>query len=85
MNEQATFSEEARRYQIGLFVGRLNWDNWDSYENGTDPNCIETRLLKLTTKYFAKNLSLAEMCEQEGLDVNEFLTQGFSIRARVVE
>ena len=81
----STFSEESRRYQIGLFVGRLNWDNWDSYENGTDPNCIETRLLKLTNKYFAKILSLAEMCEQEGLDVNEFLTQGFSIRARVVE
>ena len=85
MNKQTTFFEQCQQYQIGLFVGRLNWDNWDSYENGTDPNCIETRLLKLTNKYFAKNLSLAEMCEQEGLDVNEFLTQGFSIRARVVE
>ena len=81
----STFSEEARRYQIGFFCGRLNWDNWDSYENGTDPDCIETRFIKLTNKYFCKNLSLAEMCEREGLDVDEFLTQGFSIRARVVE
>ena len=78
----STYFEENQRYQIGLFVGRLNWDNWDIYENGTDPNCIETRLLKLTSKYFAKNLSLREMCEREGLDVNDFLTQGFSIRAR---
>jgi hypothetical protein len=78
----STFFEENQRYQIGMFVGRLNWDNWDSYENGTDPDCIETRLLKMTSKYFARNLSLSEMCEREGLDVNEFLTQGFSIRAR---
>ena len=82
MNEPTTFFEENQRYQIGLFVGKLNWDNWDSYENGTDPNCIETRLLKLTSKYFAKNLSLREMCEREGLDVNEFIKQGLSLRAR---
>jgi hypothetical protein len=78
----STFFEENQRYQIGLFVGRLNWDNWNSYENGTDPNCIETRLLKLTNKYFSKNLSLAEICEREGVDVNEFITQGLSLRAR---
>jgi hypothetical protein len=27
-------------------------------------------------------VKLFEMCVKEGLDVNEFLTQGFSIRAR---
>ena len=41
MKEEATFSEESRRYQIGFFCGRLNWNNWDSYENGTDPDCID--------------------------------------------
>jgi len=81
----STFFEQNQRYQIGLFVGRLTWDNWNSYENGTDPDCIETRLLKMTSKYFAESLSLSEMCEQEGVDVNEFLTQGFSIKARIVE
>lgn len=78
----STYFEENQRYQIGLFVGNLNWDNWDSYENGTDPNCIETRLLRLTSKYFAKNLSFGEICELEGLDVNEFIKQGLSLRAR---
>ena len=78
----STFFEENQRYQIGLFVGRLNWDNWNSYENGTDPDCIETRLLKLTNKYFSKNLSLAEICDREGLDVDEFIKQGLSLRAR---
>ncbi len=81
----STFFEQNQRYQIGLFVGRLNWDNWDSYENGTDPDCIETRLLKLTTKYFAKNLSFSEICATEGVDVNEFIQQGLSLRARIVE
>ena len=81
----STFSEEARRYQIGFFCGRLNWDNWDSYENGTDPDCIETRLIKLTSKYFAKNLSFGEICELEGLDVNDFIKQGLRLRARIVE
>ena len=78
----STFFEENQRYQIGLFVGRLNWDNWNSYENGTDPDCIETRLLKLTNKYFSKNLSLAEICDREGLDVDEFIKQGLRLRAR---
>ena len=78
----STFFEQNQRYQIGLFVGQLTWDNWDSYENGTDPACIETRLLNLTNKYFSKNLSLAEICEREGVDVNEFITQGLSLRAR---
>ena len=78
----STYFEENQRYQIGLFVGRLNWDNWDSYENGTDPDCIETKLLRLTSKYFAKNLSFGEICELEGLDVNEFIKQGLSLRAR---
>ena len=78
----STFFEQNQRYQIGLFVGRLNWDNWNSYENGTDPNCIETRLLKLTNKYFCKNLSLAEMCEREGLDVDDFLKHVVYLRAR---
>ena len=78
----STYFEENQRYQIGLFVGRLNWDNWDSYENGTDPDCIETKLLRLTSKYFAKNLSLREMCEREGLDVNEFIKQGLRLSAR---
>jgi len=81
----STFFEQNQRYQIGLFVGRLNWDNWDSYENGTDPDCIETRLLKLTAKYFAKNLSFSEICEREGVDVNDFIQQGLSLRARMVE
>jgi hypothetical protein len=78
----STFFEENQRYQIGLFVGRLNWDNWDSYENGTDSDCIETRFIKLTNKYFCKNLSLAEMCEREGLDVNDFLKHVVYLRAR---
>ena len=78
----STYFEENQRYQIGLFVGNLNWDNWDSYENGTDPDCIETRFLKLTSKYFAKNLSFGEICELEGLDVNEFIKQGLRLRAR---
>jgi len=81
----STFFEQNQRYQIGLFVGRLTWDNWNSYENGTDPMCIETRLLGLTTKYFAKNLSFSEICEREGVDVNEFIQQGLSLRARIVE
>jgi hypothetical protein len=78
----STFFEENQRYQIGLFVGRLNWDNWDSYENGTDPNCIETRFLKLTNKYSFKNLSFGEICELEGLDVNDFIKQGLRLSAR---
>jgi hypothetical protein len=78
----STFFEENQRYQIGLFVGRLNWDNWDSYENGTDPDCIETRLIKLTSKYFSKNLSFGEICELEGLDVNDFIKQGLSLKSR---
>ena len=78
----STFFEQNQRYQIGLFVGRLNWDNWDSYENGTDPDCIETRFIKLTNKYFCKNLSLAEMCEREYLDVNDFLKHVVYLRAR---
>ena len=81
----STFFEENQRYQIGLFVGRLTWDNWDSYENDTDPNCIETRLLGLTAKYFAKNLSFGEICATEGVDVDEFIQQGLSLRARIVE
>ena len=81
----STFFEQNQRYQIGLFVGRLNWDNWNSYENGTDPDCIETRLLKMTSKYFAKNLSFNEICATEGVDVNEFIQQGLSLRARIVE
>jgi len=78
----STYFEENQRYQFGLFVGRLNWDNWDSYENGTDSNCIETRLLKMTSKYFAKNLSFSEICELEGVDVNDFIKQGLRIRVR---
>jgi len=78
----STYFEENQRYQIGLFVGRLNWDNWDSYENGTDPDCIETRFIKLTNKYFCKNLSLAEMCEREDLDVDDFLKHIVYLRAR---
>jgi hypothetical protein len=81
----STFFEQNQRYQIGLFVGQLTWDNWNSYENGTDPDCIETRLLKLTTKYFAKNLSFREICEREGVDVDEFIQQGLSLRSRIVE
>jgi hypothetical protein len=81
----STFFEENQRYQIGLFVGQLTWDNWDSYENGTDPDCIETRLLKLTTKYFAENLSFSEICTKEGQDINEFIQQGLGLRARKVE
>jgi hypothetical protein len=78
----STFFEQNQRYQIGLFVGRLTWDNWDSYENGTDPDCIETRFLNLTKKYSFKNLSFGEICELEGLDVNDFIKQGLSLRAR---
>jgi hypothetical protein len=81
----STYFEENQRYQIGIFVGKLNWDNWDSYENGTDPDCIETRLLNLTAKYFSKNLSFGEICEREGVDVNDFIQQGLSLRARIVE
>jgi hypothetical protein len=81
----STFFEQNQRYQHGLFVGRLNWDNWDSYENGTDPACIETRLLRLTGKYFAKNLSFSEICEREEVDVNDFIQQGLSLRSRIVE
>ena len=82
MKEEATFSEESRRYQIGFFCGRLNWNNWDSYENGTDPDCIETRFIKLTNKYFCKNLSLAEMCAKEDLNVDDFLKHVVYLRAR---
>jgi hypothetical protein len=78
----STFFEQNQRYQIGLFVGRLTWDNWNSYENGTDPDCIETRFIKLTNKYFCKNLSLAEMCEREDLDVDDFLKHIVYLRAR---
>jgi hypothetical protein len=81
----STFFEQNQRYQIGLFVGQLTWDNWDSYENGTDPDCIETRLLNLTAKYFAKNLSFGEICATEGVDVNEFIQQGLSLKSRIVE
>jgi hypothetical protein len=81
----STFFEQNQRYQIGLFIGQLTWDNWDSYENGTDPDCIETRLLNLTAKYFAKNLSFGEICATEGVDVNEFIQQGLSLKSRIVE
>ena len=78
----STYFEENQRYQIGLFVGNLNWDNWDSYENGTDSDCIETRFLNLTKKYSFKNLSFGEICEREGLDVDEFIKQGLRLSAR---
>ena len=78
----STFFEQNQRYQIGLFVGRLTWDNWNSYENGTDPDCIETRFIKLTSKYFAKNLSFSEICAKEGVDVDDFLKHVVYLRAR---